>query len=85
MRTDLDERTRGELERLDAVKRVDGNRIVYADHFRRSAMEAYRNGMGPVALFRRAGLGPERIGYKRIERCMARWRRAEGRAPGKET
>lgn len=25
-------------------------------------------------MFRKAGLGPEVIGYKRIERCVARWR-----------
>ena len=31
-------------------------------------------GDSPTALFRKAGLGPEVIGSKRIERCVARWR-----------
>lgn len=31
-------------------------------------------GDSPTALFRKAGLGPEIIGSKRIKRCVARWR-----------
>ena len=34
------------------------------------------NGESPTVLFREAGLGPELIGEKRIERCMHRWRKA---------
>ena len=33
------------------------------------------NGESPTVLFREAGLGPELIGEKRIERCMHRWGR----------
>lgn len=32
-------------------------------------------GESPTYLFREAGLGPELIGEKRIERCMDRWRK----------
>ena len=32
-------------------------------------------GESPTYLFREAGLGPEFIGEKRIERCMDRWRK----------
>lgn len=35
---------------------------------------AWGGGDSPTALFRKAGLGPEVIGSKRIERCVARWR-----------
>ena len=35
----------------------------------------YHAGESPVELFREAGLDPSLIGYKRIERCFARWRK----------
>lgn len=32
-----------------------------------------------AAIFREAGLDPKLIGYKRIERCIARWKKQEER------
>lgn len=31
-------------------------------------------GGSPAAIFREAGLDPKIIGYKRVERCIARWK-----------
>ena len=62
------------LESLDAVESVDGDVISYAPEFRQSSMERYWRGDSPTEIFREAGLGPEVIGSKRIERAIARWR-----------
>ncbi|MBW3090029.1 hypothetical protein [Bifidobacterium miconisargentati] len=69
------------LNGLPAVARADSRRIVYADWFRDEVMRRYGEGVPPTAVFREAGLGPEIIGGKRIERCVARWRRETGTAP----
>ena len=69
---------RAYLQSLAAVDAVDGrSRIYYADWFRVGCMRRYRAGEKPTALFREAGLDPKLIGYKRIERAFARWRRAD--------
>ena len=66
------------LQSLAAVDAVDGrSRIHYADWFRVGCMRRYRAGEKPVDLFREAGLDPKLIGYKRIERAFARWRRVD--------
>ena len=41
----------------------------------------------PAAIFREAGLDPKIIGYKRVERCIARWKaeNAEKAAQEQET
>ncbi|TPF86065.1 hypothetical protein BW13_07565 [Bifidobacterium sp. UTCIF-37] len=65
------------LESLPAVARASATRIRYADDFRRACLERYRHGESPTALFREAGLDPKLVGYKRIERCFARWKRQE--------
>ena len=70
----MDERTMEYVASLPAVKAVSAGRIRYADDFKRRVAEGYRRGESPVEMFRKAGLGPEVIGYKRIERCVARWR-----------
>ena len=62
------------LLELDAVRDVSGGRICYADAFKIEAMARYRSGERPKAIFESAGLLVEMIGYKRIERSMARWR-----------
>ena len=67
-------RERAYLESLPAVSRVTATRIHYTDAFRDECLRRYRNGEHPVDLFRQAGLDPKLIGYKRIERCFARWR-----------
>ena len=60
---------------LAAVDSVDASsRIHYADWFRDECMRRYRAGEKPTALFREAGLDPRLVGYKRIERALARWR-----------
>lgn len=66
------------LRSLRAVERVswhDGRaRIRYTEEFRRMAVRRYRAGESPARIFREAGLDSAMIGYKRIERCIARWR-----------
>lgn len=63
------------LSGLDAVAWVTRTRITYKDSFKREAIERYRRGESPVRIFREAGLDPRLIGNKRIERCIARWKR----------
>ena len=65
------------LESLPAVCAVTANRITYAEAFKRHCLRRYREGASPVRLFREAGLDPDLIGRKRIERCFERWRKAE--------
>ncbi|OZG65646.1 HTH domain-containing protein [Bifidobacterium eulemuris] len=67
-------RTRKALESLDAVVSVSAARITYSEDFRKECMRRYAQGESPAAIFREAGLDPKIIGYKRIERCIARWR-----------
>ena len=62
------------LRSLRAVKKVSSNRIRYTEEFKKNCMERYFNGESPAAIFREAGLDSSIIGYKRIERCIARWR-----------
>lgn len=68
------------LNGLPAVQSATVNRIEYAQEFQDSCMERYADGASPVKMFREAGLGPEIIGYKRIERCIARWKAARVKA-----
>ena len=63
------------LSGLDAVAWVTRTRITYKDSFKREAVTRYRRGESPVRIFREAGLDPRIIGNKRIERCIARWKR----------
>ena len=62
------------LESLPAVERVDNGRIRYTDDFKRECVKRYRAGESPSEIFRRSGLDVALIGYKRIERCVARWK-----------
>ena len=62
------------LRSLPAVERVSRKRISYADWFKYECMRKYASGGSPVRIFREAGLDPAVVGYKRIERCFARWR-----------
>ena len=59
------------LSGLDAVAWVTRTRITYKDSFKRDAVTRYRQGESPVRIFR----DPRIIGNKRIERCIARWKR----------
>lgn len=64
------------LESLPAVRCVRNGRIRYTGRFRDECMRRYAAGERPTAIFREAGLPPELVGYKRIERAFARWREA---------
>lgn len=70
----MDQSTVDYIVSLPAVLDATPDRITYADDFKRRVADGCRRGESPVAMFREAGLGPELIGYKRIERCVARWR-----------
>ena len=68
---------RSYLASLPAVKSVSASHIRYTDQFRVECMCRYRAGESPAAIFREAGLDPKPIGYKRVERCIARWKRRQ--------
>ena len=70
----LDRETVDYLRTLpEIVRRLQGGRIYYTNSFRTQATARYAMGDRPVDIFRDNGIGPEVIGYKRIERCIARW------------
>lgn len=71
-------RERAYLQSLPAVESVtETGRIFYSDEFRRECMRRYNMGESPVRIFNEAGLYSSLIGYKRIERCIARWRESQ--------
>ncbi|OXN00305.1 hypothetical protein Tam10B_1408 [Bifidobacterium vansinderenii] len=63
------------LRSLPAVERVVDGRVTYSESFKRHCMRRYAAGDSPAVIFREAGLDSSVIGYKRIERCIARWRK----------
>ena len=64
----LDRETVDYLRTLpEIVRRVQGGRIYYTNSFRTQATARYAMGDRPVDIFRDNGIGPEVIGYKRIE------------------
>lgn len=75
----FDKQTQRYLRTLPAVNAVTATRIYYTDEFRREVMRQYDAGGSPVAIFRENGLDPKIIGYKRIERAIARWKSDEGK------
>ena len=77
-------KTRKYLGSLDAVESVTQYRICYSKEFRDDCMRRYAEGGSPAAIFREAGLDPKIIGYKRVERCIARWK-AENAEKAAET
>lgn len=60
---------------LDAVDECGEKRITWNRYFIRYVEYELELGARPVDVFRSAGVGPEVIGRKRIERCVSRWRR----------
>lgn len=66
------------LYSLPAVVRVTKSRITYAEAFKRECARRYMMGESPTRVFREAGLDPALIGYKRVERCVARWKMQYG-------
>lgn len=65
------------FRKLKAVKKVTPKRLYYTEGFQRHAIEQYKAGEPPSRIFRRAGLHPQLIGYKRIERAFHRWLRPD--------
>lgn len=63
------------LRGLDAVDSCGERRITWNREFIKRAKKELAEGESPTEIFRRAGVGPEIVGHKRIERCAARWRR----------
>ena len=64
------------LRDLPAVASVSKDRITYSNAFKQVCVIRYLAGESPTKIFREAGLPPELIGYKRIERSVARWKAA---------
>lgn len=57
------------ISKLPAVKKVtEAGRIYYSEEFQEHFLEEYSAHGKPTRIFREAGLTPELIGYKRIER-----------------
>ncbi|EFA22893.1 hypothetical protein [Bifidobacterium gallicum] len=69
-------KTRKYLWSLKAVDSVTQTRISYSAAFRDDCMRRYNAGESPAEIFREAGLDPKIIGYKRVERCISRWKQA---------
>lgn len=63
------------LQCLPAVRMVSPTRIYYTDAFRDEFLRRDRAGESPTEIFRSVGLDSRVVGSKRIERCVARWRR----------
>lgn len=68
---------RAYLLTLPAVESVTQGRIFYTEEFKADCMRRYHEGESPARIFAEAGLFSDLIGYKRIERCVARWRESE--------
>lgn len=64
------------LRDLPAVANVSKDRITYSNAFKQVCVIRYLAGESPTKIFREAGLPPGLIGYKRIERSVARWKAA---------
>ena len=64
------------LRGLPAVANVTPDRITYSDTFKQVCTIRYLAGESPTKIFREAGLPPDLVGYKRIERSVARWKAA---------
>ena len=60
---------------LAAVDECGEKRITWNRYFIRYVEYELELGARPVDVFRSAGVGPEVIGRKRIERCVSRWRK----------
>ena len=73
----LPAKVRAHLLSLDAVTSVTASRITYSESFKAECLRLYALGVPPSRIFKSAGLDPQIIGYKRIERAVSRWRTAE--------
>ena len=64
------------FQKLPAIKKATPTRLYYTEEFQRHCVEAYKLGEPPSRIFRKAGLDPQLIGYKRVERAFDRWLKA---------
>lgn len=64
------------LARNPNVRAVSSAEIQYTKAFKLHFIKRYLEGDTPSNIFRNAGLKPEVLGYKRIERATYRWKRA---------
>lgn len=62
------------LKKSPYVTSVDEMKIIYSNEFKFHFMSQYNKGKKPAQIFREAGLHPEILGSKRIERAAARWK-----------
>jgi len=62
------------LKNSPYISDVSATRIIYTNEFKYHFMEEYNSGKGPSQIFREAGLPPEILGSRRIERAAHRWR-----------
>ena len=63
------------LRSLPAVKEVSAFRVTYDHRFKVECVRRYLKGESARMIFRDAGLDASLIGSKRIERCIARWKK----------
>ena len=63
------------LRSLPAVKEISASRITYDDRFKVECVRRYLEGESARMIFRDAGLDVSLVGPKRIERCVARWKK----------
>jgi len=58
------------------VKSVSETTITYTEEFKKFFISEYEAGTGPTRIFEKAGFKKEMVGYKRIDRAAARWKKA---------
>ena len=80
----FDKEERQYLCGLPAVDSCTESRINWNSEFIGKVQSEIETGAHPTEIFRKAGVGPEIIGRKRIERCVARWREKARKEKAKE-
>lgn len=64
------------LSQNSYVKSVSETTITYTEEFKKFFISEYEAGTGPTRIFEIAGFKKEMVGYKRIDRAAARWKKA---------
>lgn len=60
-------------EVINVLKNKHGWWVIFTTQFQDEVTIRYLQGERPSEIFRSHNLGPEVLGYKRIERCVYRW------------
>ncbi|WP_346973266.1 hypothetical protein [Bifidobacterium adolescentis] len=60
-------------EVVNVLKNKHGWWVIFTTQFQDEVTLRYLQGERPSEIFRSHNLGPEVLGYKRIERCIYRW------------